>query len=94
MKVAEGFNHLGAGLIVIGCYGISLAFYVIITHQHEIGIVNAIWSGAGTVLVSIIGIAAFQESISLAKTVGIILVVGGVVALNLPEKPQAREELT
>ncbi|MFD2923950.1 DMT family transporter [Halobacillus naozhouensis] len=86
MKKSEGFTHLGATLIVIVSYSIALALYILLTKQHELGIVNALWAGGGTILVSVIGIALFQESISLIKIVGIVCIVLGVIGLNLPNQ--------
>lgn len=86
MKISEGFTHLGATLIVIGSYSIALALYILLTKQHELGIVNALWAGGGTVLVSVTGIVLFQESLSLIKIAGIACIVLGVIGLNLPSQ--------
>jgi multidrug transporter EmrE-like cation transporter len=43
----------------------------------------AIWSGLGTALIAVIGIAWFRESINLPKLMGLVLIVVGVVLLNL-----------
>lgn len=93
MKVSEGFTHLWATLIVAGSYSITLACYILLTKQHELGIVNALWAGGGTVLVSIIGIVWFQESLSLIKIIGIVCIVFGVVGLNLPSQQNERSKV-
>ena len=92
MKVSEGFIDFGATIIVIASYSIALSLYILLTKQHELGIVNALWAGGGTVLVSVSGIVLFQESFSLLKMIGILFIVAGVIGLNLPnQKNEARK---
>ncbi|WP_158737871.1 multidrug efflux SMR transporter [Alteribacillus sp. YIM 98480] len=94
MKMSDGFTHLGATIIVISSYSIALALYILLTKQHELGIVNALWAGGGTVLVSVSGIALFQESLSFFKIIGILCIVIGVIGLNMPNKQnQAKKEV-
>lgn len=51
-----------------------------------LGIAYAIWAGVGVVLVAIISWFAFGESLTWQQLVGIALVVGGVVLLELGGK--------
>ena len=46
----------------------------------------AIWSGVGTALAAMIGIAYFREPLSLFKLASLALVVLGVVGLSLAGK--------
>lgn len=49
----------------------------------EVGIAYAIWGGLGTAIVAIIGITLLGEAVSAMKIAGIVMVIGGVMALNL-----------
>ena len=49
------------------------------------GIVYAVWAAAGTLLIAVIGVLFFGESLSLIKVVAIVLVVLGVIGLNLAD---------
>ncbi len=51
-----------------------------------LGIAYAIWAGVGVVLVAIISWLAFGETLTWQQLVGIALVVGGVVLLELGGK--------
>lgn len=42
----------------------------------------AIWSGAGTALTALIGFLFWNEAFHLAKLLGIILIIGGILVLN------------
>lgn len=86
MKYAEGFTNVGAGSIVLISYALALTFYIILTKDHDLGIINAIWSGGGTVTIAILGIAIFDESTTITKGIGIALIVIGIYGLNTPGK--------
>ncbi len=43
----------------------------------------AIWAGAGTALVAMIGVIALGESLSALRAVSLVLVIAGIVGLNL-----------
>ncbi|SDZ85725.1 small multidrug resistance pump [Thalassobacillus cyri] len=92
MKISEGFTKAGPTLIVVACYGIALSLYVVITRSSEIGIINAIWSGGGVVVVTIIAVSLFHEPLSMVKVLGTTLILAGVVGLNLPEQRETSPE--
>ncbi|MGW9430850.1 DMT family transporter, partial [Streptomyces decoyicus] len=47
------------------------------------GTAYAIWSGAGTAVIAMIGMVFLGESASALKLLGVLLVIAGVVVLNL-----------
>ncbi len=83
LKASDGFSKLGYTAVVIVGYVVS--FYLVgqALKELEVGTVYAIWSGAGTAAVAVIGVVVFKESLDLVKMAGIALVVVGVVLLNL-----------
>ncbi|PTL39053.1 DMT family transporter [Alkalicoccus saliphilus] len=91
MKLSDGFSNTGASITFIVLYFLSLALYIILTKRTELGIVNALWSGGGTVLVAVSGIMFLQESFSMTKFFGIACVVIGVIGLNLPKRKKHKE---
>ena len=48
-----------------------------------LSVMYAVWSAIGTAAIALISVAAFGEKMNLVKVVGLALVVGGVVVLNL-----------
>ncbi|MGZ8417798.1 MAG: DMT family transporter, partial [Methyloceanibacter sp.] len=52
----------------------------------DLSVTYAIWSGVGTALAAVIGIAYFREPLSLFKIASLALVVLGVVGLSLAGK--------
>jgi len=83
LKKSEGFKKIGASLGVV--MGMGLAFYClsIAIQTLPIGTVYAIWSGCGTALTTLVGILVFKEHFNIKKLIGIILIIGGVIALKL-----------
>jgi small multidrug resistance pump len=83
LKMSDGLSRLTPTVIVGVGY---LAAFILLgkaIKQLEVSTAYAIWSGLGTAAICLIGAFAFGESLTAAKTVGVLLVIGGVVVLNL-----------
>ncbi|MDO6654388.1 multidrug efflux SMR transporter [Anaerobacillus sp. 1_MG-2023] len=94
MKYSNGFSQWGPSLIVILSYAIANLFYIFLTKEHELGIINALWSGGGTVIIAVAGILLFQESTSPSKVLAIFLIVIGIVGLNTKSRYKEKREET
>ena len=83
LKASDGFTKaLPAGLTVVG-YGMSFYLLSMTLKRMEVGVVYAIWSGAGTSLMALVGYWVFNESLPPLKVASIGLIVLGVIGLNL-----------
>lgn len=83
MKYSDGFTRLWPTLLTALGYVVSFLLLAQTLKTVGIGTAYAIWSGAGTAAIALIGLALFGESLTLTKAAGIVLIVGGVVVLNL-----------
>jgi len=83
MKVSQGLTRLVPTIFMFVLYAISFVFMALALKKIEVGVAYAIWSGLGTAMIALIGIAWFRESMNLPKLLGIILIIAGVVLLNL-----------
>ncbi|WP_226658836.1 DMT family transporter [Pseudalkalibacillus hwajinpoensis] len=92
MKYTDGFSNWIPTLIVILSYAIALVFYIFLTKDHELGIINALWSGGGTVIITVAGILLFHESTSFTKLLAIALIVVGIVGLNTKSRYKKKGE--
>ncbi|MEH7321146.1 multidrug efflux SMR transporter [Priestia megaterium] len=83
LKKSEGFKKLWASLGVV--IGMGLAFYCLslAIRTLPIGTVYAIWSGVGTALTTLVGVIVFKEHFNMKKLIGVVLIIGGVIALKL-----------
>jgi multidrug transporter EmrE-like cation transporter len=69
-------------------YLLSLLGLALALRTIETGIAYAVWAAVGTLLIAIIGIVFFDESVTRLKMVSIALVVLGVIGLNLADVGQ------
>ncbi|WP_169056944.1 DMT family transporter [Bacillus pumilus] len=83
LNAAEGFTNFVPTILAILFYCSSIAIYILLTAHREVGTVNAVFAGTGTVLVTLIGIIFFNETISTLKLIGISLIITGAVSINL-----------
>lgn len=83
MKMSQGLCKLKPTLCVILFYMISFAALTMALQGIDISIVYAVWSGVGTILVAIIGVIVFHESISWRKVIALFMIVIGVLGIHL-----------
>jgi small multidrug resistance pump len=83
LRVSEGFTRPVPSTLCVVAYLFTFYGLAVTVRELPLGLVYAIWAGAGTALVAVIGTVAFGEAISGLKVVSLALVVAGIVGLNL-----------
>ena len=83
LRASEGFTRLLPTVIVIAGYGVAFYGLSLTLKSMPVGIVYAIWSGAGIVLISIIAYFVYGQSLDLPALIGIGLILAGVLVINL-----------
>lgn len=83
LKASNEFTQLIPSIIVVTGYGIAFYFMAISLRVLPVGVMYAIWSGMGIVLVSVIGWVVYKQSLDLASLIGIGLIISGVLVINL-----------
>lgn len=83
LKATAGFTQWAPSLLVLAGYASAFYFLSLTLRTMSIGIVYAVWSGAGVALVSLVGWAVYRQSLDAAAFVGIALIITGVIVLNL-----------
>lgn len=86
LTASNGFTRLVPSAITLAAYGIAFYFLSLTLVTMSVGIAYAIWSGVGIVLISVIGLVWFRQSLDLAAIVGLGLIVAGVVVVNVFSK--------
>jgi small multidrug resistance pump len=83
LRYSQGFSRpLPAAIVVVG-YALSFWLLARVLRELSVGTTYAIWAGAGTAAVALIGIVALGEPATAAKLASIALIVAGVIGLNL-----------
>ncbi|MBB2749307.1 UNVERIFIED_ORG: small multidrug resistance pump [Microbispora rosea subsp. rosea] len=84
LKASEGLTNRGVTALIITGYVVSyVAMAQGLKAGLEVSVGYAIWSGAGTAAVAVIGALWFREPASWVKIVAIALIIAGVALLNL-----------
>jgi small multidrug resistance pump len=86
LKATDGFTRWQPSVLVGLGYCMSFYFLSLTLRSIPVGVVYAIWSGVGVVLVSVAGWLLYQQKLDTAALIGIGLIVAGVMVLNLFSK--------
>ncbi len=86
LKVTEEFTKLVPTTFLVIFYVISFWLMTLALRDLPLGVVYAVWSGLGIVLVAIIGAFVYKEVPDLAYIIGMALIISGVVVMHLFSK--------
>ena len=89
LKASQGFSQLLPSILVVVGYGVAFYFLSLTLRTIPVGIAYAIWSGAGIVLVALIGFALYGQKLDIWAMVGMGLIIAGVMVINLLSKSAA-----
>ncbi|WP_250285960.1 MULTISPECIES: DMT family transporter [unclassified Frankia] len=84
IRSTDGFTRLWPTVGCLAAYGLAfVALAQAVEKGMRVGVGYAIWAGLGTALVVVIGIVGLNESVTVAKVLGVTLIIAGVIVLNL-----------
>ena len=83
LQASQQFTRLVPVVIVIVAYGASFFLMSLTLKVMPVGIVYAIWSGLGIVLIAAIGFIVFGQRIDLPAVLGMGLIIAGILVIHL-----------
>ncbi|MDX3657588.1 multidrug efflux SMR transporter [Streptomyces sp. ID05-26A] len=84
LKLSEGFTRLWPSVIVVLGYAIAFtALSRALKLGMPVGVAYAVWSAIGVASVAIIGWKFLGETLNPTMVIGLVLIIGGVVTLEL-----------
>ncbi|MEM1078348.1 MAG: SMR family transporter [Pseudomonadota bacterium] len=83
LQASQQFTRLGPSLTVVVGYGISFYLLSLTLKVMPLGIVYALWSGMGLMLVAGIGWLVFGQRLDLPAIIGLVLILAGILVINL-----------
>lgn len=83
LQASRQFTRLGPTAIVLLGYGLSFWCMAMALRTMPVGVVYAIWSGLGIVLIAVIGWTVFGQRLDAPALVGMGLILGGVLVIHL-----------
>lgn len=88
-SLLQASNQFTKPLPTVGmalCYGAAFYLLSLTLKAMPVGLAYAVWSGLGVVLISLIGLVAFKQRLDMPAMVGLVMIVGGVIVINLFSK--------
>lgn len=83
LQASQQFTRLWPSVAVVVFYGLSFYFMSVALKVMPVGIVYAIWSGLGIVMIAGIGYVLFGQKLDLAAILGLVLIVSGILVIHL-----------
>lgn len=83
LKASNGFTVLVPAVSALLIYGVSFYFMSLCMRTIPTGIVYAIWSGVGIVLISLAAYFVYKQSLDIPAIIGISMIVGGVIVIRV-----------
>ena len=79
----EGFTRLWPSVTVAVCYETAFILLALSMKKIPIGIVYAVWSGVGIMLITLAAWFFLGQTLDLAGFAGVALIISGVVVINV-----------
>lgn len=86
LKASEEFTKIIPSVVVVAGYGVAFYCMALLLRTLPVGIMYALWSGLGIVLITITGAFVYKEIPDVPAVIGISLIIAGVVIINLFSK--------
>lgn len=84
LKSTEGFSRLWPTVVCLLGYAVSFALLALsIARGMQTDVAYALWSAIGTAAIVLIAVLFLGSPLSMAKVVGVGLIIAGVLTLNL-----------
>ena len=87
LKASQQFTRPVPSVLTIIAYAASFYLLSVIVRTIPVGIVYAIWSGMGIVLISLVGWIVYRQTLDMPAMIGLGLIIAGVIVVNLSASP-------
>lgn len=83
LQQSQQFTRALPTILMALCYLAAFYLLSIALRTLPVGIAYAIWSGLGIVLISVVGLVIFRQTLDMAAVIGLGLIIAGVVVVNV-----------
>lgn len=83
LKASEQFTRPGPSVLVVVAYGASFYLLAMTLKVMPVGVVYAIWSGAGICLIAGLAWLIYGQRLDTPALIGLGLIVAGILVINL-----------
>ena len=86
LQASQQFTKFWPSALVVVAYAISFYLLGFALKYMPVGLVYAIWSGLGIVMIAIIGFVVFGQRLDLPAVFGLGLIIVGILIIHLFSK--------
>lgn len=86
LRFSDGFTRPFPTVIALASFALALYLVSRVMRTLPVSIAYPIWAGMGTAGVTLLGVLALGEPLGYVKSLGVVLVIAGVVILNADSK--------
>ena len=83
LQASQQFTRLWPSVLVVLAYAMSFYLLSMTLKVMPVGVVYALWSGLGIILIAIIGFAVFGQRLDLPAVIGLLMIIGGIAVIHL-----------
>ncbi|MQA98028.1 MAG: QacE family quaternary ammonium compound efflux SMR transporter [Streptosporangiales bacterium] len=84
LRLSDGFTKLVPSVIVVAGYAAAFVLLAMVLKRGmPIGVAYGIWAALGVALVALVGVAFLGDNLTWIQGAGLVLVMGGVLALEM-----------
>ena len=86
LKYSEGFTKLVPSIFTLVTLGISMLLLAKASQVLPIGTAYGVWVGVGALGAAILGVVLFQEQLTIARGVFLVMLLVSIIGLKLSSK--------
>lgn len=83
LQASAQFTRFWPSVLCVVAYAASFYLLALALKVIPVGILYAIWSGLGIVLIAIIGLAVFGQKLDFPALIGLALIIAGIIVIQL-----------
>lgn len=83
LQASQQFTRTGPTVLVVVAYAVSFYLLGLTLKYMPVGVVYAIWSGLGIVLIAAIGFIVFKQRLDLPAVIGLCMILSGILVIHL-----------
>lgn len=83
LQASQQFTRFWPSVLVVFAYGIAFYLLGLTLKFMPVGVVYAIWSGLGIVLIAVIGFIVFGQRLDWPAVIGLAMILSGILVIHL-----------
>ncbi|KPP88093.1 MAG: small multidrug resistance family protein [Rhodobacteraceae bacterium HLUCCA08] len=83
LQASQQFTRPGPSVLVVFAYAAAFYLLSLTLREMPVGVMYALWSGLGIVLIALIGWTWFGQRLDPPALIGIALIVSGIAVIQL-----------